>query len=102
MEPTQIVQFRDNLRQSSASIDSSLVETVDSRVKGVLLSPVNTVRTSLLAIATSVINNFLTPVETVTTVVGGYSSTITTTIFTTTQTYTVAGCIPEGISFSAC
>lgn len=102
VEPTQAVQFRDSFDQPSAFIDSSLDEVTNPRLNGALLSPVNTIRTSLLAIASNVINSFLTPTVTVTSVVNGYSSTTTTTIFTTTQTYTVAGCIPEGVEFSAC
>jgi hypothetical protein len=27
---------------------------------------------------------------------------VTSTIFTTTNTYTLAGCIPEGVDFTAC
>ncbi|KAI9563635.1 hypothetical protein GHT06_011099 [Daphnia sinensis] len=102
VEPTQVVQFRDNFDQPSAFIDSSLDENTNPRLNGAILSPVNTIRTSLLAIASNVISSFLTPTVTFTSVVSGYSSTTTTTIFTTTQTYTVAGCIPDGIEFSAC
>ncbi|XP_057376616.1 uncharacterized protein LOC130697835 [Daphnia carinata] len=102
VEPTPVVQFRDSFDQPSAFIDSSLDEMTNPRLSGGLISPINTIRTSLLAIASNVINSFLTPTVTFTSVVNGYSSTTTTTIFTTTETYTVAGCIPEGLEFSAC
>ena len=102
MEPTQIVQFRNNFEKPSTIIDSSLDEAAYVRANGALLGPINTIRTSLLAIATNVINSFLTPVSTVTSVVTGYSTTVTSTIVTATKTYTLAGCIPEGVSFTAC
>jgi hypothetical protein len=102
VEPTQVVQFRNGFEQPSAFIDSSLDEATYTRASGALIAPINTIRTSLLAIATSVINSFLTPVSTATSVVTGYSTTVTSTIFTTTNTYTLAGCIPEGVDFTAC
>lgn len=102
VEPTQVVQFRNGLEQPSAFIDSSLDEATYTRANGALIAPINTIRTSLLAIATSVINSFLTPVSTATSVVTGYSTTVTSTIYTTTNIYTLAGCIPEGVDFTAC
>ena len=103
MEPTQVVQYRNSFEKPSAPIESSLdAEAVYVRANGALLGPINTIRTSLLAIATNVINSFLTPVSTFTSVVTGYSTTVTSTIVTATSTYTLAGCIPNGIAFTAC
>jgi hypothetical protein len=103
VEPTQLVQYRNSFEKPSAPIESSLdAEAVYVRANGALLGPINTIRTSLLAIATNVINSFLTPVSTFTSVVTAYSTTVTSTIVTATKNYTLAGCIPEGVSFVAC
>jgi hypothetical protein len=103
VEPTQLVEYRNSFEKPSATpIDSSLDEAVYVRANGALLGPINTIKTSLLAIATNVINSFLTPVSTFTSVITGYSTTVTSTIVTATSTYTLAGCIPNGIAFTAC
>ena len=98
-----MVEYRNSFEKPSATpIESSLDEAVYVKGKGALLGPINTIKTSLLAIATNVINSFLTPVSTFTSVVTAYSTTITSTIVTTTKSYTLGGCIPESVSFVAC
>ena len=107
MEPTQLVQFRNDAPKEDKHhvIESSQDEPDAVNVRAADpfgISSAIAVKTSLYSTASSIIYQLVFPPVTSTSTVTAYSTTATVNVFTTTKSYTISGCIPPNLSYTAC